>query len=147
MSINTATYEGFLVGVKPPRTTNTGTNMLEFGLSLCVDPKAEDPKRRTIVINCQAFGPQAERLEKEIQDGADYAVAQLTPKGRFYTDDMGREKSFLVYWVSNYSLSRRKKGVKDIPSPTTTPPLTESGDEAFAYSPSRNNDTFHEDFL
>jgi hypothetical protein len=86
-------------------------------------------------------------LEKEILDGADYAVTQLTPKGRFYTDDMGREKSFLVYWVSNYSLSRRRKGVKDIPSPTTTPPSTENGDETFAYSPIRNNDTFHEDFL
>jgi hypothetical protein len=117
--------------------------MLEFGLSLCVDPKAEDPKKRTIVINCQAFGPQAERLEKEIHGGADYAVAQLTPKGRFYTDDMGREKSFLVYWVSNYSLSRRGKGV----NPTTTPPSTENGDETFAYSPVRTTTNVQNAFL
>jgi hypothetical protein len=34
-------------------------------------------------------------LEKEIQDGADYAVAQLTPKGRFYTDDMRQENHSL----------------------------------------------------
>jgi hypothetical protein len=60
---------------------------------------------------------------------------------------MGWEKSFLVYWVSNYSLSRRRKGVKDTLSPTTTPPSTENGDETFAYSPIRNTTNVQNAFL
>jgi hypothetical protein len=47
-----------LIGVKLPKTTNTGTSMLEFRPSPCVDPKAENPKNVPLSLTAMPFGTQ-----------------------------------------------------------------------------------------
>jgi single-stranded DNA-binding protein len=99
--MNVCFLEGFLVGKKPIKVSANGKEILPFGISILVNPQANNPKEKTTILNCVAFDRTAHHIDDATNGGANSIHVQTTYKVNCYTDRNGNEHVNPRYWVSS----------------------------------------------
>jgi hypothetical protein len=62
-----------------------GKKILSFGISILVNPQANNPKEKTTILNCVAFDRTAHHIDDATNGGANYLHVQTTDKIQYYT--------------------------------------------------------------
>jgi hypothetical protein len=121
MAIGLGVFEGFVVGKKPMRTANDGKKLLSFGLSVLTDPKATDPTKKSVILECMAFGQTADYIDTAINNGANYLFMCSNLKTSRYTADNGQERTKEVWWLTSASCHTKETHKPTKRKPYLTP--------------------------